>query len=177
MKNKLIVSAILIAGLAQAAVIEERTWVVNYPNIAPPLLGTEVDGDGAGWWVEVSNVTDHVTVIASVDYLPFGYSSFDGGYMLGDAVYLQIPVLTTEGDSFQISLWNNANKGLATMVVMSQVYTTSDIVDGIPGIGDLDVTVSWSGSVWQAVPEPATMGLFGLGAIGTFLIRRKKRTA
>jgi hypothetical protein len=43
--------------------------------------------------------------------------------------------------------------------------------------GSLSANVTINQNLTTVIPEPATMGLFGLGAIGTFLIRRKKKLA
>ena len=54
--------------------------------------------------------------------------------------------------------------------------------DAVWNVGDDANPVSYapigtlSGS-WQAVPEPATVGLFGLGALGAWFIRRSKKQA
>ena len=68
--------------------------------------------------------------------------------------------------------------GFATLD--STPYILQD-VDAPVGAVDLDIDqtaqLDFSGSSWQVVPEPATIGLFGLGALSAWILRRNKMKA
>jgi len=67
-------------------------------------------------------------------------------------------------------IFNQASVGGMGIIVDSSVFTTPD-----GGVGSY-LQGSVNGS-WQAVPEPATALLFGIGGMGAWVVRRNKRKA
>ncbi|MFA7369319.1 MAG: PEP-CTERM sorting domain-containing protein [Kiritimatiellales bacterium] len=169
MKIMLVASLLMVIGFsAQAADSTiDRLWSSQFTTASG--LGGEVDGVGTGWWVEIFNVTDNASTAgntaASLGWVTgFGY--------VEDAFQFT----ATESDSVRMRLFNNANPLNATFRIDSAAQTLANL-DNLtsPGPTDLNVTFDFTSSTWQAVPEPATFLLFGMGGMGAWLVRRRKR--
>ncbi len=168
-KVMLAVSLLIAIGFsAHADSTIDRLWSSLYVDI-PAGLGGDVNNDGIGWWVEVWNVTDSAatagnttTTIGWLDGFGYGVDPFQ--------------FTATEADSVLLRLYNNANPGLATFKIDSAFQALANLDNlAAPGPNALDVQFDFSSSTWQAVPEPATFLLFGMGGIGAWLVRRKNR--
>lgn len=171
-KVVLVVSVLLGVGFSAWAAdpLSDRLWSSLFnPVSGAPGLGGEVNGNGAGWWVEVYNVTDNASTggntSASLGWVS-GYGYAVNTFSFGPA---------TEGDSVALRLWNNSNPLAATYRIDSATLSLPNLIDANPvNPGDTDVTFNMTGSTWQAVPEPATALLFAIGGFGAWLVRRNK---
>ena len=75
-------------------------------------------------------------------------------------------------------LYNAPTIGAATFYVDSGYISLPDLDDvNPPSTTDLAVNFDFTGQSWQAVPEPATALLFGIGGLGAFIVRRNKKKA
>jgi len=170
MKKVIILALLLAVGFSTQAATIDRLWTSLFTSV-PTGFGGEVDGDGAGWWVEIWNATDMAPTaggtVASLGWITgFGY------------VENEFQFTATEADSVALRLWNNASVGSAGFYIDSVTQVLSDLDDvEVPGPNDLDVTFDFTGQSWQAVPEPATALLFGIGGMGAFILRRNKLKA
>ena len=79
-------------------------------------------------------------------------------------------------------LFDNADPGSSTSyllldTVAQNVGSYDPQVSYTPGHGipsGTETQVAFSGQTWQAIPEPGTLGLLGLGAAAAFLRRRRR---
>lgn len=145
----------------------DRTWSSLFTTT--PGLGGEVDGAGANWWVEIFNTTDNATTAGGTSETLGWFSGF--GYVVDEFQFS-----ATETDSVFMRLYNNTNPLAATLRIDSAIQTLPNL-DNLtaPAPENLKVTFNFGSSTWQAVPEPATFMLFGMGGFGAWLIRRKNR--
>lgn len=73
-------------------------------------------------------------------------------------------------------VYNNANFANATHFLNSNQSITLPNISSLSSPEASQISLGFSGSeTWQAVPEPATIGLFGLGALGAWFVRRNKK--
>jgi hypothetical protein len=169
--KKAVIITILASAMFTHAAITDQLWS-SLITTAPTLTGSEVDGDGSGWWCEVWNVTDSNYPVMSVgNTTPTTYGWLDayGGYTLDTFDFT-----ATETDKVVLRLYNASTVGGASQQITSAEFTLPDREAPIGG-SDLDVAFDFSSSSWQAVPEPATFLLFGIGGVGAWLVRRKQR--
>ena len=168
---------LLVIGLSAQAATIDRLWTSLFTTVPTALTGSEVNGDGAGWWVEIWNATDGSptagnTTTSAGWFSPYGY----------DILGLQFTA--TESDSVLLRLYNGPTlaglpyDGESGWYIDSSAEILPDLDDGTaPDPGDLNITFDFTGQTWQAVPEPATALLFGIGGLGAWMIRRNKRKA
>jgi hypothetical protein len=167
-KIMMLVMALVISVSSSNADTIERLW--NSLLTPAPGMGGEVNGTGAGWWVTVWNMTDGVASGGGNTVSTFGWIT-GYGYAINDFTFGS----ATESDSVALRLYNNANPLSATMYIDSITTILPDLDDLVPpGPTDLNVTFNFSGQSWQAVPEPATALLFGIGGMGAWMVRRSK---
>lgn len=171
--KKIILTLALLAGTIVSADTLERTWsFFDIYEVAPAWTGSEVDGDGAGWFTEIYNQTDGSGVAGNTT-ASLGWLTVLGGYTINPYTFL-----ATEADSVALRLYNAATIGAATFYIDSGYVSLSDLDDvNPPSSGDLAVNFDFTGQSWQAVPEPATALLFGIGGLGAFIVRRNKLRA
>jgi hypothetical protein len=180
MKTKWIVTVAVLAGLSFNTLAGTITWgsadlEAGYTSGWLVALYEDVSKDG---WdatsISSTGLTDSddaylgETALLDVGKSSFWIDSFSapaGSLALGDRVY---------------SVLFNAS----TMVAATQ-YKVTTMTDGLYAGGgnawfelpssDIDATYTTTTmSTWQAVPEPATFLLFGIGGIGAWIIRRNK---
>ena len=153
--------AVIAAGTLFA---QSWDWAVDpFTSIAVPL-GTPADGTGAGWYMEViggnttgGNTTSALGFYSEVFYLSQGFN-FNAD----------------EGASVVLKLWDNAVPASAGWYIES---TASTLATGLVAPPTTAVGFDFTGQNWVAVPEPATIGLFGLGALSAWIVRRNKLQA
>jgi len=156
---------IIIAMLFSLTVFAQdgELWNYSMQFTTAPVLPADPTG-GTGWYVGLLNSTSDL----ELDVKPGG--------ALNTGTFLVVPWVTAnalvEGQSVYYHIINAAN----TWEIYSQAAILPDI-DGTVGPGDNNVTLSFSGQSWQAVPEPATALLFGIGGLGAFIVRRNKKKA
>lgn len=173
MKKVIILALLLVIGFSAQSATIDRMWT-SVLTPAPFLTGTEVAGEGAGWYAEVFNVTDGLAAGGGNTISTFGWI-VGYGYAINNFNFGP----ATETDSVFLRLYNNAIPGSAGFYVDSATHILTDIVDDVnpPAADDLKVTFNFTSSSWQAVPEPATALLFGIGGMGAFVLRRNKLKA
>jgi hypothetical protein len=180
MKRNIIITVLLLAGLLAHAGTIDRMWSSLF-TLAPTLTSGEVDGTGIGWWVEVYNFTDDAIATGNTT-ASLGWSTGFGYVIAGPAPDFNFAFSATETDQVYMRLYNGPTvsgtpyNGESGWYIQSATLTLVDIVDDInpPSPGQTDVTFNFSGQSWQAVPEPATALLFGIGGMGAWMVRRNK---
>jgi hypothetical protein len=60
------------------------------------------------------------------------------------------------------------------MYLSSVVLALPDAPE-VAGPTDINVNFDFTGQTWQAIPEPATVLLFGIGGMGAWLLRRRQQ--
>ncbi len=174
MKKAIAIALLLSVVCSSHAAVDERLWSSLLNTTVTDTLGIEGAGVGAGWYTQVINLTDSSQTAGKND-VSLGWVS--PSYWLN-----LFQFSATEEDDVVLRLYNNANAGMATFFIDSQTLSLLDLnpTDDptyIPGLNDLNVDFNFSGQSWQAVPEPATALLFGIGGLGAFIVRRNKKKA
>jgi len=197
MKKIVLVLALVAACVSARADLVDQGWTWAAPAVDPfviliPLQGIpeeDATGYGVGWYAEAFNLTDagslgwttgDLNSIFSTEIYsalfgpgnsPVEYGDIGlGGYMLGEAAFTP----ATDLDSVQVVMYNNADKNLATKYITSLVYALPDAPDS-PDPDAVKVTFDFTGQTWQAIPEPTTVLLFGIGGMGAWLLRRRQQ--
>ena len=171
MKKIIAILAILTTVASVQADIINRTWTsdqldVNVSGNPAFLTGPEAQGDGASWAYEVWNITDNVSFQGDTDPITYGWRDGLGYYLAGfkfDAF---------EEKEVALRFYNDVNKTAATYYLQSATFSLPD-VEGPPLPDAFDVSFSYAGQTWQAVPEPATFSLIGLVGLGMIVARRR----
>jgi PKD domain/PEP-CTERM motif len=92
-----------------------------------------------------------------------------------------LDVLTYSWDLDNDGQYDDAfgSSGSYTFDSAGQYQVGLRVTDGDGGIatGTLSVNVEWSPGEFAAIPEPATLAIFGFGLAGLGLVRRKRRAA
>jgi len=171
MKKIMIIALTIIATLSAQATITNQLWVSLITETSG--FGSETGGEGVGWWCEVWNTTDSNYPVMSVgNAIPtVGYTTAMGynGYLFNTFTFT-----ATETDNVILRLYDASTVGAASNYIESAGFSLPDRESPIGG-NDLDVTFDFSSSSWQAVPEPATALLFGVGGMGAWMLRRKNQ--
>ncbi len=141
------------------------------PSYADTVLGVgTVTGEGSDWQFSIWD-TGTDTLVQDVT-LSYNFGWYDGyGYGAGESFFD-----AAEGSSVALRLWNDSNSSVATYYLDTQAFVLPTL-SATPGPTDADVAFDFTGSTWVAVPEPATIGLFGLGALSAWILRRSKKQA
>lgn len=187
MKKIVLMLSMAAVCFSASAALEDRMWV-SLTTVAP-LMGVPAEdgsGYGAGWYVEAFNVTQNgglaftmgdVNSIYSTIMLgdPSGVSPVlgeygTGGYILDNAIF----GIAKDLDQVQLVMYDNADKSLASMYLSSVVLALPDAPE-VAGPTDINVNFDFTGQTWQAIPEPATVLLFGIGGMGAWLLRRRQQ--
>lgn len=169
MKKVLVAMTALMLVAAVQADLVNRTWnsLSQYANV--PLGTPSGSGvDGFGWQTDVALAG---TPLGAATLVPnagtaANYGWYDGGpgYYTG-----QFSFDAVEGETVVMRIFDGTINYLD-----SQPHVLADI-EGIPGVNDFDLTFDFTGSTWEAIPEPATIGLMGIAGIGMFMARKKIR--
>jgi hypothetical protein len=111
--------------------------------------------------------------------------TYSGGFGAGDALYIVwFPTMTTPGvtvssgtsygvfrtdtpDSLGTMAWTAPADGTT-----QSLFSLDNSLGGNPAISNSAFTANFT-----AVPEPATVGLFGVAALGVILLRRRFRAS
>ena len=167
--KKIVLMMVVAVAVSFSARAVDQTWNSLF-TFGSAALGGEVDGTGNGWLVEIWDTTKSTSLFTVADpTISLGWIT-GLGYSV-DAFTFVAP----ETDSVQLRLWNNAT-GIpgAGVYRLDSAALTLPVLTTPPAVGSQDNTFDLSGSTWQAIPEPATFMLFGIGGIGAWLIRRNK---
>ncbi|MBI9020317.1 MAG: PEP-CTERM sorting domain-containing protein [Verrucomicrobia bacterium] len=162
MKKLTVVCVALTIALSASA---QDMWSYAIQFTTAPELASE-SGAGAGWYVALmsgSSELDATSVFnnssGTFNILPYNTVAIAEGLDVFYRIYNSASV--PSGSYWQID---------------SSPATLQDLSPGfLPGANN--VTLSFSSSSWQAVPEPATALLFGIGGMGAFVLRRNKLKA
>jgi len=169
MKKLVLMMVLFIACLSvKAADVVWSSQFTVAQNTGLLGAGGEADGDGAGWYAAAFYTADNSFIsgdnTASIGWITgFGYGL--------DTTFVGP---TTQGSSIYFTLFNNANMVSATYTISSANLTLPTGITTPPAPNSTDITFDFTGKTWQAVPEPATFLLFGIGGMGAWLIRRNK---
>ncbi len=164
MKKITLVCALLLVAFSVSA---QDMWSYAIQFTTAPELASE-SGSGAGWYIALLNAADD-SELDSTSVFSNGSGTFN--------ILPYSTVAITEGLDVFYRIYNNASvPSVPYWQIDSAIATLQDLEGGfLPGANN--VTLSFSGSEWVAVPEPATALLFGIGGMSAFIIRRNKKKA
>jgi hypothetical protein len=170
MKKTLLAFVAVMSGAIAFADISTDYWSYTFKGTlaVSDYITTSDDYSSSGWYVSLmSAVTD--TEIDSTTV------SFDAGTLLAISEWTMTET-ALEGTDVYYILYNSDSIDTADYIITSDYLTLSEAELPIGGTDlDIDQTGIFSSSTWVAVPEPATIGLFGLGALSVWFIRRSKK--
>jgi len=192
MKKILLMLALLAVCLSARAELEDRMWNASWTSTGTSWPGVgfgwfpagAYDGYGYGWYAEVYNVSQaghafsysDVSSPYSTALLNYadpeyptspGLGWYDGyGYLIDEAVFGTAKDL----DTVQMVFYNNADKGNATALLLSDPLTLPDAPE-IAGPDDVRVTFV----NFHAIPEPSTALLLAAGGCIAWIARLKQR--
>ena len=138
--------------------------------VAPPLSFDETDGTGVDTWNGPGVLIGAINVTAGQLFSTLGIgftSSGPGGGQAGTpsfGVFIHDSQLTA----------GVFNGNTSTTVYFG--FDDDPIVDD-DNHDDMIVSAVWSPDVIQEVPEPASMAVWGLGALGMMVARRRRNSA
>ncbi|MCC7300635.1 MAG: PEP-CTERM sorting domain-containing protein [Verrucomicrobia bacterium] len=162
MKKVALLIAVMMMGITASATVDMWQYAIQLSTA--PQLGSQ-PGAGAGWYVGLFNNAGDV-LLGSTTVAANNAGTL---YVLGWTT-----PLINEGTTAYMSIFNNTTAGAASYKIKSATVVLQDLTaPWSPPAAN--VNVSFSGQSWQAVPEPATFLLFGIGGIGAWLVRRNKR--
>lgn len=197
MKKVVLMLAMVAVCFSASAALVDQFWDSQFiiiqtqtdasGGLGPDIAYEDASGWGAGWYAEVFNITDNgglgfsapsdVTSLYSTEmFLAAGGPGISpilgeyGGYMQDIGTF----GAATDLDNVQMVLYNNADKNLATWYITSLALALPDAPD-TPDPDAVKVTFDFTGQTWQAIPEPATVLLFGIGGMGAWLLRRRQQ--
>jgi len=147
-----------------ASAVDMWSYAIQFTTA--PELSSE-SGSGANWYVALLNAADNSELDST--------SVFSNSGVLNILPYDTVAL--TEGLEVFYRIYNSSSVPSAPYwQIDSATATLQDLSSGfLPGANN--VTLSFSGQTWQAVPEPATFLLFGIGGVGAWLVRRNKLKA
>jgi Na+/alanine symporter len=193
MKKLIIITMVLTAGIAAIsnADLTSFRWQNTAAGSVKNNLGDNVDAGVALYYLSNdSNIDFDPNVLLTSTY---GDDFLYNSQITGTGAFAgRLPgVYVTESD-----LGNNYQGYQSYLIVLNMAFASFTTVEAVPlgtyyWISSLSLDLADPnapntpqtfnpGSIQTlttVIPEPATMGLFGLGAIGTWLIRRKKKLA
>jgi len=191
MKKIVLMLALSAVCFSARADLLDRSWIATALGVTATDPNVNMTtGEAVGWYCEVFNVTDAGHVFGGLADWNSAFSTvaldmsggepgisplgdfYEGyGYALNAAIFGP----ATDSDTVQFILYNNAVKGSAGYYIASANLLLPDVQDGTPAPGETDVTFNFDSSTWQAIPEPATFLLFGIGGMGAWLLRRRQQ--
>jgi hypothetical protein len=161
--KKLIILLTLVFSLTASA---QEMWSYAMQLAIAPDLASE-SGSGAGWYVSLVNNADQ-SELASTSVAAWNANSL---YVLG----WNTPAIEEGLDVFYRIYNDTVLPSGSYSQIDSQTVTLQDLSAGyLPGANN--VTLDFTGQTWQAVPEPASVGLISLGGLLAILYSRKQRS-
>ncbi len=184
-------------NLQNSGVADDTGWAV-YPEVwSYDAANNEADADvgGAGWagFRSIGQVikTADVRAYSATDALQLKY---DAAWTGGDDATLRVEIFGSSDTSFGGGLRLNYGGGLNNAVSLGSVDQVLSAATGV-GTGTLDASIAdWSSYTYlvvrisvggapgpvgtldinsvDIVPEPATVGMLGLGAFVALIVRR-----
>jgi len=152
------------SGVAAAGWFVQMYQDVNSDSVLGSIsafdnVGTAIDASGTG------NISDDVLLASFTGTV---IDAGKAGLMWGEA----FPSWSSMyGEDAYTVLFNAGSIGTATRAVVVDASPFT-----LPGSDPADYTIgSINNSSVTVVPEPATLGLFGLGALSAWIIRRNKK--
>lgn len=173
--KKLMVAMVAVLTVASVAKADLLPWDwatetgTKVPTVAP--TGSPVFGNGTGWFVEVISLTDDPVLDSRADattaagWLPF---TVPPAYSINSFNFT-----ATDEDSIAMRLYDASSIGGASWFIDSIATVLPDNPDQAPPT--TPIAFDFTGQSWQAIPEPATIGLMGIAGLGMFLARKKTR--
>jgi hypothetical protein len=168
---KYIAAVAVLASIATADIVYDgEQWgyeilSTTFTHSITAAGGSDAAFGALDWTVNLLYAGDD-SVVGSTTVL-----GYDGTYYINT---INPTADITEGSTVYLAVYDNAVVANANYVIYSAQLDLQDL-DGNWAPAANDVTVDFSSSSWQAVPEPATIGLFGLGALSAWFIRRNKK--
>ena len=180
---KKVIVGLVVAAIASVASAELINWA---PSALLTVEGTvveagwviqmfqDVNSDNTGTWYD-ELVLDN-SGLSTTDDILFGASTLSMDAGGGNVVISTLANVSVDaGNNLYSVIFNSADMATATAyaVFESTPYVVSagsgvSLPNGTMGVG------AAAGS-WQAIPEPATVGLMGVAGLGLFLARKKAR--
>ena len=174
MKKVLLATTALMMVVAAQAALIDRDWSALGLYVTPSFEIPEVSYDGVGWDIAIGAAgSAPLDVLVGNAQVVDSYGWYDGfGYSVPGFNFV-----VQEGQDVVMRLFNDVPAGSQTHYLDSQAFSLPDLDDANPPSGaQLEVAFDFTGSTWQAIPEPATIGLMGIAGLGMFLARRKVRS-
>jgi hypothetical protein len=161
MKKIALAGFILIIALSSSAA---DIWGYAMQITIAPELPTNI-GAGTGWYASLLNAADNSELASTSVVTNSGGNLFILGWTTPDI---------DEGLDVFYRIYNSTIAPSAPYwQIDSQTTKLQDLSAGfLPGANN--VTLSFAGSTWQAVPEPTTHFLFIIGGIGAWIVRHKQ---
>lgn len=170
MKKILVLCVVFLAVASQAQVSWDWTTSDSFVNQTLPG-DTPSALSGQGWWTEIINYTNSTTTAGSTSHTAGWIPSL--GYLIDG----NWSFTANEGDGIALRLYNGTTSSGSSYGGESGWYIESSLVS-LPTGQSAPPTLSafdFSSSSWQAVPEPATFLLFGIGGVGAWLVRHNRK--
>jgi hypothetical protein len=176
MKKALALIALVAFAVSAQADLVSRSWASQIVYAYPSFNPSPSNGDGAGWLIEIalSGSQPLTTLTTGASEIDTTYGWYDGyGYTIAGFNFDAM-----EGDNVVMRIYNATTKGAASHYLDSSAFLLGDYEIASPD--DLKVTFNFGTyasptGAWQVIPEPATIGLFGIGAVGAWMLRRSKK--
>ncbi len=168
-KEVLLIVSLLVASIASAASYDWWYYGLGGTSATPitaPELASE-PGSGVNWYVALFSGTTEIgskSVLANA-----GGTLYVAAGTFGTAI--------AEGEDIFFRIYNDTSVPSGSYWQIDSQLVTLPTFSSPPSSSDLEIGVTFSGQTWQAVPEPATALLFGIGGLGAFIVRRNKQKA
>ena len=157
-KLMIVMLAVATAVAVQADLRTYNSLFTGVDSVAPG--GTGAVGEGFGWAVSVTS--DTLGVVQETGADNFGWNT-GFGYTINTFSFT-----VEELDSVTLTMYDAPTSGGAGNFIVSAPIVVADLTDPIAP-GSNEYTFDFSGSTWEAIPEPATIGLMGIAGLGMFL--------